>query len=193
MSEPEKPADAPVSPPAPPPEPPAAEPKPDRVQLQREKAAQRQAKPHKPVPSLEHEQSYGFGQKIEAFDADMERELEEAMAGFSDKEMSALAEPERAKRAEPEKGPKKGRVFRIHGQDVFIDLPGGRSQGVMPLEMFPEGRPTIGDEVDVHIEGFDNANGLLLLSRQGAAITADWDSVAVGQVVEARVLSTNKG
>jgi len=192
MSEQDNPADAPAPQPTPP-EAPAAEPKTDRIQLMREKAAARQAKPHKPVASLEHEQSYGFGQKIEAFDADMERELEEAMAGFSDKEMSALAEPERQKHAEPDKGPKKGRVFRIHGQDVFIDLPGGRSQGVMPLLMFPEGRPNIGDVVDVHIEGFDNANGLLLLSRQGAAIEANWDSVAVGQVVEARVLNTNKG
>jgi small subunit ribosomal protein S1 len=47
--------------------------------------------------------------------------------------------------------------------------------------------------VDVHVEGFDNANGVLLLSRKGAAIEADWSSVAVGQTVEARVTATNKG
>src|SRR4029079_14342225 len=41
--------------------------------------------------------------------------------------------------------------------------------------------------------GFDRANGLLLLSRKGAAVKADWDSVAVGQTVEARVTETNKG
>ena len=47
--------------------------------------------------------------------------------------------------------------------------------------------------MEVHIEGFDNANGVLLLSRKGAAVQADWASVAVGMIVEARVTETNKG
>ncbi len=145
------------------------------------------------VPSLEKEQSYGFGKKIDAFDAEMERELQEAMAGFNDKEV--LGEGVREKRAVPgaDQGKKKGRVFRIHGQDVFIDLPGGRSQGVLPLMQFPEGPPALGSELDVHIEGFDNANGLLILSLQGAAVQVDWSSVAPGMIVEARVTGTNKG
>ena len=45
----------------------------------------------------------------------------------------------------------------------------------------------------VSIEGYDQANGLLLLTRQGAAVVADWSTVAPGMIVEARVLSTNKG
>src|SRR5437773_2614825 len=53
--------------------------------------------------------------------------------------------------------------------------------------------PPIGEELEVHIEGFDSANGLLLLPRKGAAIHANWESVAVGQTVEARVTETNKG
>jgi len=90
-------------------------------------------------------------------------------------------------------GPQKGKVFRIHGPDVFVELPGGRTQGVMPMLMFPEGPPAIGTEVEVHIEGFDSANGVLLLSRKGAAVQADWASVAEGMTVEARVTATNKG
>src|SRR5205823_2135712 len=46
---------------------------------------------------------------------------------------------------------------------------------------------------DVHIEGYDPANGLLLLARKGAAVEADWSSIAEGQIVEARVTATNKG
>src|SRR5262249_44348962 len=46
---------------------------------------------------------------------------------------------------------------------------------------------------EVHIEGYDNENGLLLVSRKGAAMAVDWSSVAEGQVVEARVTATNKG
>ena len=76
---------------------------------------------------------------------------------------------------------------------MFIDVPGGRTQGVLPLMQFPDGPPAIGTEVDVHIEGFDHANGVLLLSRKGAAVQADWASVAVGMIVEARVTEVNKG
>jgi small subunit ribosomal protein S1 len=76
---------------------------------------------------------------------------------------------------------------------VFIDLVGGRSQGVLQLMQFPEGPPAIGQEVEVTIEGFDNANGLIILSRKGAVMQAEWSSVAEGMVVEARVTETNKG
>jgi small subunit ribosomal protein S1 len=61
------------------------------------------------------------------------------------------------------------------------------------LTQFPEGRPAVGAEFDVHIERYDEANGLLLLSRKGAAVQADWSSVAPGMIVEGRVTGTNKG
>jgi small subunit ribosomal protein S1 len=76
---------------------------------------------------------------------------------------------------------------------VFVEVPGGRTQGVLPVQQFPEGPPAPGTEVEVDIEGYDDANGLLLLTRKGAAVEADWSSVAPGMVVEARVTGTNKG
>ncbi len=146
------------------------------------------------VPSLQHEQAYGFGKKIDAFDEEMERQLQEAMSGMSDKDLyGEPARPAPRGKTAADAGPKKGKVFRIHGQDVFIDLPGGRTQGVLPLLQFPEGPPTLGTEVEVTIEGFDSANGVMLLSRKGAAVEADWSSVAAGMTVEARVTTTNKG
>jgi small subunit ribosomal protein S1 len=185
MSDADKPAD-----PAPQ-QPPAAAP-PPRPRPEREKPLRSPDNAGK-VPSLEKEQTYGFGRKIDEFDADMERELQEAMGGMSDKELYAQPPPQRKDpNAPPESGKKKGKVFRIHGQDVFIELPGGRTQGVLPLTQFPEGAPTLGQEVEVHIEGFD-PDGVLLLSRHGAAVEADWDSVATGMLVEARVTATNKG
>jgi small subunit ribosomal protein S1 len=84
-------------------------------------------------------------------------------------------------------------VLSIHGPDVFVDVPGGRSQGVLPLTQFPEGPPAPGTEVEITIEGYDRANGLVLLSRRGAAQTVDWSSVAGGMIVEALVTATNKG
>jgi small subunit ribosomal protein S1 len=177
-------ADQPAPPP--PPEPPPR----DKIGRQRELHAPRNAGR---VPSLEQEQTYGFGKKIDAFDDEMERQLQEAMGGLSDKDL--YGEPEQHTRAKPGEGaaPKKGKVFRVHGADVFIDLPGGRSQGVMPLDQFPDGPPAVGTEVEVHIDGFDAANGVLLLSKKGSAVQASWESVAEGQIVEARVTEVNKG
>ena len=147
------------------------------------------------MPSLEHELSYGFGKKIDAFDADMETRAARGdgrlrPTGLDRRRPAAgQARPRPAGRT----GPKKGKVFRIHGPDVFIDLPGGRSQGVLPMMQFPEGPPDDRQRGRGHIEGFDNANGLLILSRKGAAVEADWSSVAEGMTVEARVTETNKG
>src|SRR5207248_5715711 len=120
----------------------------------------------------------------------------EAMGGLSEKELyaePAAASPAPTGQPGADDKRKKGRVLAIRGGDVFVDVPGGRSQGVVPAGQFPEGPPAIGSEVEFHIEGYDNENGLLLLALQGAAQTADWSSVAVGMIVEARVTDTNKG
>jgi small subunit ribosomal protein S1 len=146
------------------------------------------------VPALSDEQMLGgSAPKLRDLDAEIAGELEAAMAGFSEQEL-LTEEPRKVKGEAAAVQPrKKGNVMSIHGPDVFIDVPGGRSQGVLPLMQFPEGPPAIGTEVDFQIEGYDNANGLLVLSRKGAAVEADWSSVAEGMTVEARVTSTNKG
>src|SRR5262249_8440397 len=115
-------------------------------------------------PNLSPEEVYGSGLRLRDLDAQIEQELQEAMSGLSDKEL--YGEPEQVNRKappSPDQGRKKARVMAVHGPDVFLDVPGGRSQGVLPLLQFPEGTPAIGTEVDVGIEGYDQANGLLLL------------------------------
>ncbi len=47
--------------------------------------------------------------------------------------------------------------------------------------------------MEVSIEGYDGANGLLILTRLGSAVVANWSTIAEGMTVEARVLETNKG
>lgn len=128
-------------------------------------------------------------------DKGLDQEIEAAMGGMSAMDMYGDLSP-KANRPSLNKGtggPKKGKIIRIHGPDIFIELPGGRSQGLLPMTQFAEGAPKVGDEVEVNIEGYDQANGLVILTRKGAAIQADWSSVAVNQVVEARVTATNKG
>src|SRR5260370_5208183 len=112
------------------------------------------------------------------------------MGGFSEKELYAgtagSPEPSRGPAGQIEKR-KKGRVLAIRGGDIFVDVPGGRSQGVLPANQFPQGPPAVGAELEFHIEGYDADNGLLVLALEGAAQTADWSSVAVDLIVEAHV------
>ncbi len=147
--------------------------------------------PIPPMPEFEEPQR---NVSLRELDSLIERELQEAMGDFSTKDVMA-AEAKAKQGSKPGSGQeqKKARIISIHGADVFLEIPGGRSQGLLPALQFPEGVPAIGTEVEVHIEGYDNANGLLILSRQGAAVHVDWSSVAEGQTVEARVTGTNKG
>jgi small subunit ribosomal protein S1 len=140
------------------------------------------------------DEHFGRGPRLRDLDAAIEQELDAALGGLSDRELYGEA-PARATgpAAAGEAGQKKGKVLAIHGGDVFIDVPGGRSQGVLPLAQFPEGPPGLGTQIEIHIEGYDQANGLLILTRKGAAVEADWASVASGMIVEARVTGTNKG
>lgn len=146
-------------------------------------------------PALDAEEGLTPGRRLRELDAEIEDELAAVMGGHTDKEL--YGEPTQGRKPAQPAGAKPGcqvgKVHSIHGPDVFIDVPGGRSQGVLSITQFPEGKPAIGTEVEVTIEGYDSANGLLLLSRRGAAVDVDWSTVAQGMVVEARVTETNKG
>jgi ribosomal protein S1 len=134
------------------------------------------------------------GRRLRDLDIDMESELQAAMGGLSDKDLYGdLSRPEPRKPTDQGQARKKGKVIQVHGPDVFVSIPGGRSEGVLPLMQFPDGPPAIGAEVEVDIDGYDAANGLLILTRKGAVQQADWSTVAVGMIVEARVTATNKG
>lgn len=125
-------------------------------------------------------------------DAEIEAELDAALADPS--VMNALAETEQPKAAPKLPGAKKkGRVVGIHGKDVFVEVPGGRSQGVIDLLQFEGRRPEIGESVEFDVERFDSQNGLLILTMQGAVQTVtDWSVVQLGMIVEARVTGLNK-
>jgi small subunit ribosomal protein S1 len=79
----------------------------------------------------------------------------------------------------------------VHGNDVFVEF-GPKSQGVCPLALFPE-PPALGAKMEFIVERFDKEDGLLILSRQGSVQKAEWESLEVGQVVEARCTGVNKG
>ena len=88
----------------------------------------------------------------------------------------------------------RGRISAIRGDDVFVDLRGSdaKNQGVVPLTQF-ERAPRVGSIMDFVVERLDESQGLVILSREGAVGRAAWDELRRGSVVEARVVSTNKG
>ena len=126
-------------------------------------------------------------------DQSIEAELAAAMAGFDVSGSMARVETAAPARTPGTSSRKTGTIVSIHGKDVFVDIPGGRSQGVLPIQQFEGNPPRIGDTVEFEIERYDAANGLLLLTMEGAAqAVTDWSSVARGMVVEARVTGVNK-
>ena len=147
-----------------------------------------------PIQAMPEVEEHRAHVSLRELDSLIEREMQEAMGDFSVKDAMG-AEGRGQQGAKPGSGQqqKKGRIVAIHLPDIFLDIPGGRSQGVLSADQFPEGVPAVGTDVDVHIEGYDQANGLLILSRQGAAVHVDWSSVAEGMIVEARITGVNKG
>jgi ribosomal protein S1 len=136
------------------------------------------------------------------WDDDLEAELEAALEGF---DASAIAmdsprtraeerehAPGGARGQEGQPGPRKGKVVAIRGKSVFVDL-AAKSEGVVPIEQFQGALPNVGDMIDVVIDRFDPAEGLLILSLKGAAVEANWENVHKGMIVEAKVTKTNKG
>jgi small subunit ribosomal protein S1 len=147
------------------------------------------------VPQLDKRDFAAAKPNNRELDKLIEDELAQAMAGFDVQSTVAEQEqrPAHGAAGAQKTARKKGRVVGIHGNDVFVEVPGGRSQGVLPIQQFEGKRPNVGDEVEFEVERYDAADGLLILTREGAAqAVTDWSSVAYGMIVEARVTGTNK-
>jgi small subunit ribosomal protein S1 len=85
-----------------------------------------------------------------------------------------------------------GRVARVHGDDVFIDL-GGRNQGVVSVRQF-DSPPAEGSQIELVVLRFDADEGLYDLSRPTAAVdVGNWNEVSEGQIIEVTVTGSNKG
>jgi small subunit ribosomal protein S1 len=126
----------------------------------------------------------------------LEQEIEAALGGKSLDELMDEQEAEgKRKQAQPGTGSdiKRGRVIAIQKDDIFVEL-GSRTQGVITSDQFePDKQPQVGDEIEVMIDRYDGENGLLILTKKGAAQKAAWDTMQKGDTVECRVTGVNKG
>ena len=130
---------------------------------------------------------------------DVEREVAEAMAAMSADELALLgaermitgpgAPPEQI-----EPGTElTGTVVGVTEDDIFLEL-GTKLQGALPRSQFGKKEQVdIGRRVDVVVESFDEASGLLNVSRKGQIQRATWANLARGNLVEGRVVGLNKG
>jgi ribosomal protein S1 len=129
-------------------------------------------------------------------DEETEREIAEALKELQGEDLLKPAPrpklPPRTDDQATKDNRKRGRVVAIQGSDMIVDM-GGKSEGVIALDQFPEGPPVVGSAVDVLIERYDPSEGVLLLRRPGAAQEADWSSISEGMIVEGRVKASNKG
>src|SRR4051812_23140546 len=130
-----------------------------------------------------------YKQKFRPETSALDREVDAALSGMSLDDLYASGQQATESRA---KGTRRGRIVSVDKDDVMVDF-GGKSQGVAPMETF-ETEPKVGDEMEFDVERYDAREGLLILTRKGAAATnVSWENLEVGQIVEGMVTGTNKG
>ncbi len=90
-----------------------------------------------------------------------------------------------------------GKVLEIRSSGVLIDV-GYKSEGFIPSEEFDDfGSLEPGVEVDVLLEGIENEDGYIVISKQKADLKMQWDNVLLnyqeGGVVEGVVKGRVRG
>ncbi|MFQ5521425.1 MAG: 30S ribosomal protein S1, partial [Candidatus Methylomirabilia bacterium] len=92
----------------------------------------------------------------------------------------------------------RGRVVQIRDTEVLVDV-GYKSEGTIPIEEFRRigAIPDVGAEIEVYLEAKEDAEGLIVLSKEKADKIKVWDTIArayeEGSPVEGRVVEVVKG
>ncbi|HSE92949.1 MAG TPA: 30S ribosomal protein S1 [Methylomirabilota bacterium] len=92
----------------------------------------------------------------------------------------------------------RGRVVHVGSSEVLVDV-GYKSEGAIPIEEFHQAGalPKVGDELDVYLEAKEDAEGLIVLSKEKADKIKVWDLVSQaydkGTPLEGRVVEVVKG
>ncbi len=133
-------------------------------------------------------------------DQDVEAEINAALAGTT-VAPAATAEGAAAPAApsgeELKPGQKlKGRIQSVQTENIIVDL-GPRASGLLQVKQYEGAKvPEVGQTVDVVVDKFDPAEGLVHLRPAKGGVTrpqGDWTAVAEGMLVDCVVTKTNKG
>jgi len=122
-------------------------------------------------------------------DPRLDAEIDQALGGLS---LDQLYNQQQPPAQQPEAGGTRiGRVVRIGKDEIYLDF-GGKAQGIAPLEQFETIR--VGEDVEVEVERYDPAEGMLICNRKGAVKqNVTWENLDIGQIVEVTVTGVNKG
>lgn len=122
-------------------------------------------------------------------DAALEKEIADALGDQSIEQMMEIASAPKSV-ARPDERTRAGEVRSIRDNQIIVEF-NAKEQGVCPLIQF-EKPPRIGERHEFVVSGVE-PDGLLRLSRPGAAANADWDSLQQDMIVEAMVVGMNTG
>ncbi|HEX2837757.1 MAG TPA: 30S ribosomal protein S1 [Phycisphaerales bacterium] len=90
----------------------------------------------------------------------------------------------------------KGKIIGYAGDDVVVEV-GLKSEGLIPKEEFEGQEVKVGSEIDVLLEGLENEEGLIQISKRKADRQIAWqrivDTTKEGDVVEGTVTKSIKG
>lgn len=91
----------------------------------------------------------------------------------------------------------KGKIVRIQGDSVIIDI-GFKSEGTIPKNEFHEGQAIeVGNDVEVVLESVEDHDGNLVLSKQRADFLRIWEKVVnsydTGEIIEGKIVKRIKG
>jgi small subunit ribosomal protein S1 len=91
----------------------------------------------------------------------------------------------------------KGKVVAIRGREVLVDI-GYKAEGILGLEEFSGSEEVqVGKELDVLFEGFDDEQGVVILSKKKADRQRTWSHILSnaeeGSIVEGKVIKKVRG
>ncbi|MBN1418889.1 MAG: 30S ribosomal protein S1 [Planctomycetes bacterium] len=87
-----------------------------------------------------------------------------------------------------------GTIVGVTRDDVFVELGGGKSQGVIARNEFPLSKKLeIGSPIEAIVLRFEPDQALYVLSLGRAPARVAWDELREGMIIEGRVTGTNKG
>jgi small subunit ribosomal protein S1 len=92
----------------------------------------------------------------------------------------------------------RGTVVQVSDSGILVDV-GYKSEGTIAIEEFRRSgiQPKVGDEVEVYLEAMEDAEGLIVLSKEKADKIKVWDAVShayeKGSPVQGKVVEIVKG
>jgi len=128
----------------------------------------------------------------DGLDPALQAEIDAALGGASFEDLITDDAPDHTEPGRGGKRPRReGTIVAIRDREVLIEF-GPKLQGVCPVDQFDE-PPTVGGRDTFTVDRTDPSDGLLFCSRRGGVQKAQWDTIDIGQIIEARCTGTNTG